>query len=209
MTAGVYAITCQPTGESYIGQSCNIEARWKSHVSYLRGGYHHNPRLGKAWNQYGESAFSFAVIEEVQDLQHLRMREKHHIACRLEEKGSSELNWRDSEEGMLAIHKQIVKTRWGQWRTLHPLKRLYQPKSWDFATLSNTARILHISRPELNRLVRCGVFTAIEHPEDKRAKLIAMSDIRAYQESRKNIPKAKYQHKATPRKKKASKESTI
>lgn len=41
-----------------------MEKRWKSHLWALKSGKHENPALQNAWNKYGESAFSFDLIEE-------------------------------------------------------------------------------------------------------------------------------------------------
>ena len=64
---GIYKITCLSNNKVYIGSSVNIERRWKEHKRYLRGGYHKNPFLQKAWDKYGESNFLFEVVEEVTD----------------------------------------------------------------------------------------------------------------------------------------------
>ena len=53
-----------PTGKIYIGQSTNIETRWKDHVIRLKEGKHDNRYLQNAWNKYGASNFSFSVLEE-------------------------------------------------------------------------------------------------------------------------------------------------
>jgi hypothetical protein len=60
---GVYSIT--GPGRVYIGSSDNIPRRWKSHLSQLRGGRHHNHLLQVAWDEHDEVEFSFAVIERV------------------------------------------------------------------------------------------------------------------------------------------------
>lgn len=59
--SGIYKIT-GPNGRFYIGQSVNIEGRWKYHRKMLRVGKHCNEKLQHAWNKYGESSFSFKVL---------------------------------------------------------------------------------------------------------------------------------------------------
>lgn len=61
---GVYQIKCGPNGEAYIGSSVRIYSRWSEHRRKLRRGDHHCPRLQKAWDRYGESAFHFLIIQE-------------------------------------------------------------------------------------------------------------------------------------------------
>lgn len=65
MTAGIYAITCTVNGHQYVGQSDGIEHRWHRHRSDLRLKRHHSRYLQRAWDRYGESAFSFSVLEVV------------------------------------------------------------------------------------------------------------------------------------------------
>jgi group I intron endonuclease len=74
---GIYAIVRVETGESYIGSSSNIGNRLNCHRSYLRRGVHKTPRLQAAWTEHGESAFSYVLIERVDDLSVLGKREQY------------------------------------------------------------------------------------------------------------------------------------
>lgn len=78
MTCGIYSITCEPTGRVYVGQSRNIEARWKYHRRDLNGGRSTSPVLQRAWTHHGQDAFAFNVIEEC-DPDELTVRELAHI----------------------------------------------------------------------------------------------------------------------------------
>jgi len=69
-TSGVYQITNLVTGETYIGQSKHIEARWSEHIQAAR-----HP-LYSSMSKYGEDAFEFKVIEECDNLLE---RERHYI----------------------------------------------------------------------------------------------------------------------------------
>ena len=60
---GVYRIDCVPTGRVYVGSSVNMRKRWTTHLRNLRAGTHTNSQLLRAFAKYGESAFSFSVIE--------------------------------------------------------------------------------------------------------------------------------------------------
>lgn len=70
MTCGIYRICCVANGRAYIGQSINIEGRWKEHKKSLEAGSHSNVHLQRAWDKYSESNFSFevAVVCEQEEL---------------------------------------------------------------------------------------------------------------------------------------------
>ena len=63
--AGVYRIVNIIDGKVYIGGTVNLSARRRNHFTCLRLGYHGNPRLQKAYNVYGRSAFRFEVIQNL------------------------------------------------------------------------------------------------------------------------------------------------
>ena len=62
---GVYAIVCVSTGEVYVGSSGVTGTRLSKHRTDLRRGKHHNAGLQAAWNQYGEAAFRFLMVQSL------------------------------------------------------------------------------------------------------------------------------------------------
>ena len=62
-TSGIYMITCTTNKKIYIGSTCNLYNRRRDHFSALRQKRHGNPYLQRAWNKYGEQAFTFEVLE--------------------------------------------------------------------------------------------------------------------------------------------------
>lgn len=64
-TSGIYCITCTANGKIYIGSSINLHRRWNEHRQLLRHNTHYNQRLQNAWNKYGETLFTFQVVELV------------------------------------------------------------------------------------------------------------------------------------------------
>lgn len=76
MSSGVYTITNMVNGKQYVGSSGDIERRWTIHKGKLRAGTADSYKLQRDWSQYGEDAFQFLVMEEVQDTDRLREREK-------------------------------------------------------------------------------------------------------------------------------------
>ena len=73
MTCGIYLIRNVESGKCYVGQSRNIEARWKQHAS-CKDGF----AIGRAIKKHGWNAFQASIIEECgADL--LNDREQHWI----------------------------------------------------------------------------------------------------------------------------------
>lgn len=63
-SAGTYIITCEPTGDQYVGRAQNLALRCREHVLSLEGRVHHNKRLQFLYNEHGASAFTFRILEE-------------------------------------------------------------------------------------------------------------------------------------------------
>jgi group I intron endonuclease len=61
----VYSITCDPTGEQYVGRSFDGDDRWRMHLCRLRHHRHPNDLLQAAFDTHGEAAFHFSVLEEL------------------------------------------------------------------------------------------------------------------------------------------------
>ena len=85
--AGIYKIQNTIDNKVYIGQSINCETRFQHHLKTLKGNYHYNKYLQRAWNKYGESKFTFEIIEE----------------CTEEQLNERELFWINQYDGMDSI----------------------------------------------------------------------------------------------------------
>ena len=85
MTVGIYAIICNKTWRSYVGQSVNIEKRVKTHFQLLRDNKHQNKTLQSDFNLYGLASFTSEIIEVVSDKAQLIQREKYYelFGCNL------------------------------------------------------------------------------------------------------------------------------
>ena len=62
--AGVYLIRNTKNNTCYIGQSTDYNSRWRHHRHHLRSNKHKNPDLQADYNEYGEEAFTYELIEE-------------------------------------------------------------------------------------------------------------------------------------------------
>ena len=77
-TSGIYAIKNIINNKMYIGQSINIERRWKIHKCKLNHLKHPNKHLQNEWNKYGKENFVFEIIEKY-DSKLLKEKEEYWI----------------------------------------------------------------------------------------------------------------------------------
>ncbi|HEX3943544.1 MAG TPA: GIY-YIG nuclease family protein [Rhizomicrobium sp.] len=63
--AGVFAVCCSDA--RWTGSTRNLDKQQNSLWFQLRMGKYPNPQLQKAWNENGEAAFCYEVLEEVKD----------------------------------------------------------------------------------------------------------------------------------------------
>jgi len=103
MPSGIYQITNQKNGNRYVGSAVNLKRRWRVHLSDLRRGQHKNEHLQRAYDKYGEGAFGFSVLENVEDAFQLIPREQHYLDTLKPEyniapTAGSQLGYRHTEE---------------------------------------------------------------------------------------------------------------
>ncbi|KQY14415.1 GIY-YIG nuclease family protein [Rhizobium sp. Root482] len=67
--AGVFALTCNATGEKLVVHSKDIATRRRSHFLDLERQRHISPRMQALYNEYGEDGFSLQVLELLDDPQ--------------------------------------------------------------------------------------------------------------------------------------------
>lgn len=63
--AGVYRIRNTRNGKLLLGSSLNVEGALNRHRFALSHGSHRNPLLQGEWNEHGEGAFAFEILDVV------------------------------------------------------------------------------------------------------------------------------------------------
>ena len=63
MRTGIYEIVNKENLKQYVGGAVNITGRWWVHRKALETNGHKNHLLQKDWNEYGQGAFAFGIIE--------------------------------------------------------------------------------------------------------------------------------------------------
>lgn len=74
----IYKITNKINGKVYIGQTINLNDRWK-HYRNLH--CKSQPKIYNALKKYGVDSFLFTVIDDAQDIETLNFLEEIYIAC--------------------------------------------------------------------------------------------------------------------------------
>lgn len=63
--AGVYSITCRPTGRMYVGCTDHLVGAMNGHRFNLSNGMHPNRELQADWDAYGDGASDFNIHDEL------------------------------------------------------------------------------------------------------------------------------------------------
>lgn len=79
---GIYRIVNVANGKEYIGSARCFEVRWRIHERDLKANKHHSHHLQHANNRYGTDAFRYEVLEYVDDVAQLVIREQQYMDIR-------------------------------------------------------------------------------------------------------------------------------
>ncbi|MCC7155448.1 MAG: GIY-YIG nuclease family protein [Bryobacterales bacterium] len=64
---GIFAVRCASTGQVWTGSSTHLDSEQNSLWFQLEKGHHLNPGLDAAWKEHGRPAFSYEVLETLDD----------------------------------------------------------------------------------------------------------------------------------------------
>lgn len=65
--AGVFAIRCRATGESWVGHALDLDKIQNRIWFTLRMGDHRNAELQRAWSAHGADSFALETLERLED----------------------------------------------------------------------------------------------------------------------------------------------
>lgn len=105
---GVYLIRCYRGMKVYVGSSLDIGRRWDKHRYTLRKGKHPCRLLQRDWNRYGEGAFEFEVVYNLE----MHYRDKARLALvGLEQRFIDRYRASDPKYGYNVLSKAYVQRR--------------------------------------------------------------------------------------------------
>src|SRR3954464_12978596 len=64
--AGIYAIRCTPTGQTWLGRAPDLATIWTRMSFALRLGSHPRPSLQAAAKAHGAGSFTFDIVEKLE-----------------------------------------------------------------------------------------------------------------------------------------------
>lgn len=76
VAAGIYAIRCVPCGACWVGRAPNLEKVQNRVWFTLRHGGHTHRDLQAAWQVHGSDAFTFEIVEQIDDEEAAYLRER-------------------------------------------------------------------------------------------------------------------------------------
>jgi hypothetical protein len=82
---GVFAVRCAATGEVWVSSTRNLDTQQNAVWFTLRHGSHPNAKVQAAWTEHGEGAFTYEIVEALDEGDHtpagfsdlLKVRERH------------------------------------------------------------------------------------------------------------------------------------
>ena len=141
---GIYKIENKFNGKVYIGQSIDINRRFKEHKNSLKNNKHHNTHLQYAFNKYGEDNFTFEIIDvcEIDELDALERLYINKYECKHDEWG---YNLEDGGNENKKLSKAALEKRQEFWNSEkgQQLKKEYSER-YRNNTSNSTTGIMHL-----------------------------------------------------------------
>ena len=121
-TQGIYVITNTVTAETYIGSSIDIAQRWTDHRWLLKTKRHKNRVFQAAYDTHGVGTFSLSVLEPVEQVEQLVVREHFYLDLLKPFYNGDEVairapyrTWRSDEADRLRFWSKVDQSEEGCW----------------------------------------------------------------------------------------------
>lgn len=76
VSAGIYAVRCASSGQCWVGRAPDLSKIQNRIWFTLRQGSNPHPTLKAAWQEHGPDAFTFEIVEELEDRKSAYLRER-------------------------------------------------------------------------------------------------------------------------------------
>lgn len=173
MTCGIYLITNKINEHMYVGQSSNIEERWKSHIKKSKS--KDALIVDKAIDKYGSENFSLQIIITLPDIKYIKdMHEKYWIKFYNTYENPNHYNQDDGG----TFQPDNKNENHGQYRHDIDNEKIKEMYLSDYNS-EQIANFFHCSKRTINRRLK-KIFGQKKYDELKRKKQI--SNIRSITE---------------------------
>lgn len=115
--SGIYLIKCIKNNAIYIGSAIDLYNRKSRHFSMLKKQIHPNPYLQNSFNKYGFENFTFEILEIIEDINNLILKEQEWInkyslinttLFNIRKEAKSNLGIKISEQGKINIKNALI-----------------------------------------------------------------------------------------------------
>lgn len=76
VSAGIYAVRCRASGECWVGRAPDLSTIQNRLWFTLRQGGNAHPALKAAWQAHGADAFSFEIVETLEETESAYLRQR-------------------------------------------------------------------------------------------------------------------------------------
>ncbi len=167
---GVYGIRHDASGRIYVGSSKIVRKRLNQHLRALLAKRHHSRHLQRAWNKYGQGAFTAILLEKVGESKRLDEREQfwmdhfHAYTRNFNSAPKAEstrgYKWTESQKKKIRGYRRGVWTPDTHKRVSEALKQRHAKNpEWR----KNAQKWLHSPENEAKRIA--GFTAALKRPE--------------------------------------------
>lgn len=179
----IYAIINILDDKHYVGQAEDKDYRWREHHKQLRGFYHHNIHLQRAWSKHGEDNFIFLVLEVLESKDLLNERETHwakvvEAEYNIAPPGQGMRGYKHTEEARENMSKAHMGQKWTDEERRKKLSERMKGNTFNNGRKQSPEVIEHRTsfirgrkESDLTRVKKSWAMTGFKHTEASRRKM--------------------------------------